>query len=488
MKIPTASGEIEARMRELRLLISSESPLSNHDQLLDELSQLYTQTNFYPSDPMLYGWEVDKADNILVAAGGFGDCFKGLFLRRHWIAMKCSRSGVSEGVAMRRVEREMKVWKRLRHPNILPFLGSIALGSPPKLYMVSPWMPNGDLGHYLKVHPEADCTQLLIQIASGVEYLHDSKPVVVHGDLKAANVLISEEGEARLGDFGLSETLDQGNDIGNANTTNGNSSIFKFAGNPKWQAPELFDDEQRRTTQSDMFAFGRVMFEVYARETPFANLSPGQIISLVVLGKNLPRPQGEEVIARGLDDDMWKFMERCCNFDPQKRPSALEALRWLQFVFEYRKCPPTKPDIAAESIPLYRLYNPHSLDHFYTSDAAERDGAHSPGWHNEGTACRIMTSIKYGAIPLYRMWNGKDHFYTANLSEIESVAKNIPSYRLETHPGFVFPTQIEGTIALYRLFHPWGGDHFYTCDDAEKARCVTGGWKDEGDVGFVFPA
>ncbi|KDQ09467.1 hypothetical protein BOTBODRAFT_37042 [Botryobasidium botryosum FD-172 SS1] len=99
-----------------------------------------------------------------------------------------------------------------------------------------------------------------------------------------------------------------------------------------------------------------------------------------------------------------------------------------------------------------------------------------------------MTSAKHGAIPLYRMWNGNDHFYTADLREVESVSVNIPSYKLEPHPGYVFPTQIEGTIPLHRLYYPWGGDHFYTCDDVEKARCVAGGWHNEGHVGFVFPA
>ncbi|KDQ09468.1 hypothetical protein BOTBODRAFT_642686, partial [Botryobasidium botryosum FD-172 SS1] len=230
-----------------------------------------------------------------------------------------------------RAQREMKVWKRLRHPNVLPFIGSIALGSPTTLYMVSPWMDNGDLGYYLKTHPEADGTLLLTQIAAGVEYLHGSDPVVVHGDLKAANVLISETGEACLGDFGLSEVIfDLGDDSRSRDVTNGNSSVFKFAGNPKWQAPELLYDEQRRTTESDMFAFGRVIFEVYAMETPFASFTSSRIVSLVLLGKHPSRPGGQEVIARGLNDAMWKFMERCCDTDPEKRPTAPEAHRWLR--------------------------------------------------------------------------------------------------------------------------------------------------------------
>lgn len=50
--------------------------------------------------------------------------------------------------------------------------------------MVSPWCSNGTIVHYLKANPEADRLELLAQISSGLSYLHNFKPIVVHGDLK----------------------------------------------------------------------------------------------------------------------------------------------------------------------------------------------------------------------------------------------------------------------------------------------------------------
>jgi len=51
--------------------------------------------------------------------------------------------------------------------------------------MISPWCNNGTLVNYLKeVNPSANRLDLLVQVASGVSYLHNFKPVVVHGDLK----------------------------------------------------------------------------------------------------------------------------------------------------------------------------------------------------------------------------------------------------------------------------------------------------------------
>ncbi|KDQ17174.1 hypothetical protein BOTBODRAFT_105820 [Botryobasidium botryosum FD-172 SS1] len=151
----------------------------------------------------------------------------------------------------------MKVWKRLRHPNVMPFIGSIVFESPMRaLFLISPWMENGDLGTYIKANPKADRLRLLTQIATGLEYLHTSD--VVHGDLKAANVFISGTGDARIGDFGLSEVVSE-----MTGDTQGYSSAWKYGGNPRWQAPELWSD-YKRTKPSDMFAFGRVIYEVCA--------------------------------------------------------------------------------------------------------------------------------------------------------------------------------------------------------------------------------
>lgn len=68
-------------------------------------------------------------------------------------------------------------------------------------------------------------------------------------------------GEACIGDFGLSEIINETDPAGHAETA-GNSSDWKYGGNPMWQAPELFDD-CRRTTYSDIFALGRVTYEVF---------------------------------------------------------------------------------------------------------------------------------------------------------------------------------------------------------------------------------
>ncbi|KDQ16790.1 hypothetical protein BOTBODRAFT_621432, partial [Botryobasidium botryosum FD-172 SS1] len=228
---------------------------------------------------------------------------------------------------------EASVWQNLHHPNILPFLGLTALDS--VTYLVSPWMENGDLLAYVRKNPSTDCLKLLLQIARGVEYLHTFDPVVGHGDLKAANILISSTGDARIADFGLAHGLVEGGG------SEDHSTAWEYGGNVRWQAPEIIgattDEKARRTTKSDMFAFGRVITEVYTHEVPFAYQSATLVIVAWVTSGQLPtRPTDKAVIARGLNDQMWGLVKECCRKRPFLRLTAKEVVRKLQTALDIR--------------------------------------------------------------------------------------------------------------------------------------------------------
>ncbi|KDQ14301.1 hypothetical protein BOTBODRAFT_94149, partial [Botryobasidium botryosum FD-172 SS1] len=133
--------------------------------------------------------------------------------------------------------------------------------------MVSPWMDNGDALHYVQRNPQVDCLKLLLQITEGVEYLHTLSPPVIHGDLKGANIFVSGAGVPYIGDFGLSQATSE--------EIQENSTTWNAAGHPRWQAPELIDPKvggfPPRTAESDMFALGRVAYELFSGRTPFSD-------------------------------------------------------------------------------------------------------------------------------------------------------------------------------------------------------------------------
>ncbi|KAJ7501742.1 kinase-like domain-containing protein [Mycena galericulata] len=95
--------------------------------------------------------------------------------------------------------REALVWKDLRHPYILSFIGIDRDNFPPSLCMVSPWMEHSTVLNYLKEHGYAHVNRLLFKIAQGLEYLHSHN--IVHSDLRGSNILINDDWSACLADF-----------------------------------------------------------------------------------------------------------------------------------------------------------------------------------------------------------------------------------------------------------------------------------------------
>ncbi len=125
--------------------------------------------------------------------------------------------------------------------------------------------------------------------------------------------------------------------------------------------------------------------------------------------------------------------------------------------------------------PMYRLYNPNNLEHFYTSDVNEKDALVKIGWgHYEGVAWQAPAIGK----PVYRLYNPilKDHHYTSNRHEVDTL---VAHYNWKEE-GIAWYS--DGTKVIYRLFHPGltSGSHHYTSDQNEVAVLQERGWKYEG--------
>ncbi|KIJ46358.1 hypothetical protein M422DRAFT_165301 [Sphaerobolus stellatus SS14] len=215
--------------------------------------------------------------------------------------------------------REVEFWSRFRHPNILPFWGCWELDEY-RLFMIAPWAQNGNSMQYVKMHPMANRRRILLQTAEALSYLHSGLdgPAVVHGDLKADNVLIGINGEALLGDFGLARYVEK------LTSATGTPSGLSSHGHVRFSAPELLypapGEESRPTPESDVFAFGCFLIQLFTEDLPFAEIKPEpQVITDIVLGKIPNRPRGIAE-SRGLDDIVWKLAKSCWQYDPGHRP------------------------------------------------------------------------------------------------------------------------------------------------------------------------
>jgi len=163
---------------------------------------------------------VNEISTRPVFEGTYSNVWTGMLDGIQMVAIKCLRDQpIREEKAKRRLRREVGTWWCLEHENIVPLLGIIYcdnLGTSPA--MISPWYKNGTAQEYLDPKNSVSVSQrvkLLHDVAKGIHYLHTfdvtritvnaelCKIKLIHGDLKPLNVLVDDNGVARICDFGL---------------------------------------------------------------------------------------------------------------------------------------------------------------------------------------------------------------------------------------------------------------------------------------------
>ncbi|CAL1712422.1 unnamed protein product [Somion occarium] len=154
------------------------------------------------------------------------------------------------------------------------------------------------------------------QIILGLASLHHEG--IIHGDLRAANILLDPDLHVRVADFGLAQLSD---DIGTQATT--------LERTPNWLAPELLDPTKfgmtscKPTKAGDVFAFGCVCVELYTGQPPFAGLPLFQVITHVTNGD---RPEKPLCYGRqAMSDSLWQLVLCCISTDSINRPTAADA-------------------------------------------------------------------------------------------------------------------------------------------------------------------
>jgi len=106
----------------------------------------------------------------------------------------------------------------------------------------------------------------------------------------------------------------------------------------------------------------------------------------------------------------------------------------------------------------------------------------------ERTPGYIFSNKQPSTVPLYRLYSGSgtDHFYTTNAAEKDNAVKNL-GYTYEGIPGYVYPDGSCGGLPLYRSYNGRAVDHFYTVSVTEKDNAVGGGWNYEGVACYILP-
>eukprot|EP01132_Coremiostelium_polycephalum_P007758 gene7758-9548_t len=202
-------------------------------------------------------------------------------------------------------EKETQILKCLRHPNVVLFMGTCTLGG--NLAIITEYLNRGSLRDVLN-NQELDIDwntkiKMLIDVAQGMNYLHNYNPKIIHRDLKSVNLLVDHSFNVKVSDFGLSRFVSSG------------TEAKTFCGTLPWIAPEVFAGSGY-STQADVFSFGIVLWEILTRLQPTGSIASSQL-GYPELPPDCPVPFAN-------------LIKDCCARKPLDRPNFTQILQRLK--------------------------------------------------------------------------------------------------------------------------------------------------------------
>ncbi|GAA5889674.1 hypothetical protein JCM5296_002428 [Sporobolomyces johnsonii] len=226
-----------------------------------------------------------------------------------------------------RLRRETQLMALSKHPNVLRVRGEWIEGS--KLYIAVRYMTHGsllDISRYAfpDGFDENVIATALQQALHGLLYLHQNG--WLHRDIKAANLLVDDDGTVLLADFGVSSSLFQ--EIGSSSKQGTDSNLFSprksFVGTPCWMAPEVVE-RRAYDSKADIWSFGITALELASGRAPNSLYPPAKALSKTILDDppELDREGGKYKYSRAMKE----MIDSCLQKDPKKRPTAEKLLQ-----------------------------------------------------------------------------------------------------------------------------------------------------------------
>jgi B-Raf proto-oncogene serine/threonine-protein kinase len=266
-------------------------------------------------------WEI-PADEILVGArigsGSFGTVYKA-----HWhgpVAVKTLNVKIPTAAQLQAFKNEVAVLRKTRHVNILLFMGCV---SKPQLAIVTQWCEGSSLYKHLHVFESKFQLLTLIEIgrqtAQGMDYLHAKN--IIHRDLKSNNIFLHDDLTVKIGDFGLATAKTR---------WSGSLQFHQPTGSILWMAPEVIrmQEENPYSFQSDVYAFGVVLFELLAGQLPYSHVNNKDQI-LFMVGRGYLHPDLNKLRSDS-PKALRRLTEDCIKFSREERPIFRQILVSLE--------------------------------------------------------------------------------------------------------------------------------------------------------------
>ncbi|KAL8137795.1 hypothetical protein V2J09_003796 [Rumex salicifolius] len=277
-----------------------------------------------PPLPNKYDWEIEPSEldfshSTMVGKGSYGEIIKARW-RGTPIAVKRMLPSISDDrLAIQDFRHEVELLVKLRHPNIVQFLGAVTESKP--LMLITEYLRGGDLGQFLDKRGALSpmrATNFALDIARGMACLHNEPNVIIHRDLKPRNALLvnSSADHLKVGDFGLSTLI-------KAYHAHDVYKLTGEAGSYRYMAPEVLM-HQKYDKKVDVFSFAMIFYEMLEGDAP---LSFCDAYDAAIHFSEDHRPI---FTAKGFTPELKELIEECWAADMKDRPSFLEIIKRLE--------------------------------------------------------------------------------------------------------------------------------------------------------------
>uniref|UniRef100_A0A673ZYT4 Tyrosine-protein kinase n=1 Tax=Salmo trutta TaxID=8032 RepID=A0A673ZYT4_SALTR len=249
-------------------------------------------------------WEIPRESLKMerrLGAGQFGEVWMGLYNNHRRVAIKNLKVGTMSVAAFL---AEANLMKELQHPRLVRLF---AVVTQEPIYIITEFMENGALVDFLKTSegsriPINTLIDMASQVAEGMAYIEEKN--YIHRDLRAANILVSDELICKIADFGLARLIEDNE------YTAREGAKFPI----KWTAPEAIN-YGTFSIKSDVWSFGILLTEIvtYGR-IPYPGMSNPEVIQNLERGYRMPRSED-------CPEGLYNIMKLCWNESPENRPT-----------------------------------------------------------------------------------------------------------------------------------------------------------------------
>lgn len=315
---------------------------------------------------------------------------------------------------IKEIQEEISILAGCHNEHITRYYGCFVKGH--KLWIIMEYLGGGSALDLLKPGPfdEASIAIICRELLLGLEYLHQNKKI--HRDVKAANVLLSDAGDVKIGDFGVATQL-----------TNNLSKRNTFVGTPFWMAPEVIRQEDYGHL-ADVWSLGITAIEFANGEPPLSDHHPMKVL-FVIPKAEPPRLHGSK-FSKAFKD----FVAECLQKDPNQR-SSVRALLKHKFIKSAGKTSALVPMIKDRQNKL-RLHMKHRQT--YQPTVEDLRGISADGGKNGGDIEWDFDTVK-GTVPVYEVDMKENMIPKSPIQEHRLVHPSTPPVYNQQQPKNKYP-------------------------------------------------